>query len=92
MGNVSDHLEFFFEKPFPMVDQCSRLCDGRGRAADIAFAQLSSRIAGNGWFPGDQSYLLWYRCDKLLDQYYPSYILVNGQPYVGFENTPTAGR
>ena len=77
MGNVSEHLEFFYEKPFRWwTNVLDYVMDGGGRVYGIRATIKPYRE--KGVFPGDRSYLLWYRCDTLLAQYHPSYIMVNG--------------
>lgn len=78
MGNVSDHLEFFYEKPFKWSTRVlDYVMDGGGRRFGIRATLHPFR--DQGVFEGNRSYLLRYRCDSLLKDYHPSYILVNGR-------------
>jgi hypothetical protein len=78
MGNVSEDLEFFYQKPFKWSNRVlDYVMEGGGRKFGIR-ATLHG-YGGEGLFPGNRSYLLSYRCDRLLEEYHPSYILVNGQ-------------
>jgi|GEM_PF-2098853 len=78
MGNVSEDLEFFYQKPFRWSNRVlDYVMEGGGRKFGI---RATIRPYKNqGVFPGRRSYLIWYRCDKLLADYHPSYILVNGR-------------
>ena len=78
MGNASEDLEFFYQKPFKWSNRVlDYVMEGGGRKFGIR-ATLHG-YGGDGVFPGNRSYLLSYQCDRLLDEYHPSYILVNGQ-------------
>jgi hypothetical protein len=78
MGNVSEDLEFFYEKPFKWSTRVlDYVMEGGGRKFGIRATIRPYR--NQGVFPGHRSYLLRYRCDRLLEDYHPSYILVNGR-------------
>jgi len=78
MGNVSEDLEFFYEKPFKWSTRVlDYVMEGGGRKFGIRATIRPYR--NQGVLPGRRSYLLWYRCDRLLEDYHPSYILVNGR-------------
>ena len=78
MGNDSGDLEFFYQKPFKWSNRVlDYVMEGGGRKFGIRATVRG--YGGDGVFPGNRSYLLSYRCDRLLEEYHPSYILVNGQ-------------
>lgn len=78
MGNVSEDLEFFYEKPFKFSTRVlDFVMEGGGDKFGIRATIRPYR--NEGVFPGLRSYLLTYRCDRLLEDYHPSYILVNGR-------------
>jgi len=77
MGNVSEDLEFFFDKPFKWSTRVlDYVMEDGGKKFGIRATVRP--YGGQGVFPGRRSYLLTYRCDRLLEAYHPSYILVNG--------------
>lgn len=77
MGNVSEDLEFFYEKPFKWSSRVFDYVMENG-GSKFGIRATIRPYRGEGVFPGHRSYLLTYRCDRLLEQYHPSYILVNG--------------
>lgn len=78
MGNISEHLEFFYEKPFRYwTHTLDYVMDGGGRKFGIR--ATIRRYKEQGKVAGRRSFLLWYRCDRLIKDYHPSYILVNGR-------------
>jgi hypothetical protein len=76
MGNNSEDLQFFYEKPFrwytPNLDY---VMEGGGKKFGVR-AAIHPYYKGGP--KGNRSYLLTYRCDSLLNDYHPSYILANG--------------
>lgn len=78
MGNVSDHLQFFYQKPFTWSSRVlDYVMEGGGKTYGVR--ATIHPYGDRGTFPAGRSYLLWYRCDVLLKDYHPSYILVNGR-------------
>jgi len=78
MCNNSEDLEFFYEKPFRYwTGVLDFVMEGGGSKYGIR-AKIH-RYKEQPKAPGFRSYLLQYRCDMMLNDYHPSYILVNGR-------------
>ncbi|MGD0092924.1 MAG: hypothetical protein ABSE73_23680 [Planctomycetota bacterium] len=80
MCNVSEDLEFFYEKEHPFrywTGVLDFVMEGGGRKYGLR--ATIRRYKGQPPPPGCCSYLLQYRCDTMLNDYHPSYILANGR-------------
>ena len=78
MGNNSEDLEFFYEKPFKWWSEVlDYVMQDGGRKYGIR-ARVH-RYKEQGKVPGHRSFLLTVRTDTLLADYHPSYILAGGR-------------
>jgi len=77
-GNVSEDLEFFYEKPFRYYNQVADFVMERGGRVYGIRARVR-RYKEAGAVKPMRSFLLTVRCDNLLRDYHPSYIIVNGR-------------
>ena len=77
-GNSSEDMEFFFEKPFRYYNQVLDFAMENGGEKYGIRARIRRYKEGKGVKPL-RSFLLSVRCDTILKEYHPSYILVNGR-------------
>ena len=78
MGDVPEDLEFFYDKPFRYSNRVlDFVMEGGGKVYGIR-AKIR-RYKEGGRAKAMRSFLLRVRCDVLLNEYHPSYILANGR-------------
>jgi hypothetical protein len=78
MGNVSEHLEFFYEKPFRYwTHVLDYVMEGGGKKYGIR--ATIRRYKEQGKVEGHRSFILQVRCDTQMKDCHPSYILANGR-------------